>query len=331
MKTNVLTDSVFKVWLLVAIWCSLGFMYETKEIDFSHEEDICMLSKDVKVDTALIQLITDSIPRIPFEDVEIPPALKGCKKLKDNCEQRNCFEKKIGVSVRKRLNSLINQDINAVVGVVRIKIQFLIDVNGVIKELEVKGGNTKINTEISNVLQKAPIISSGEQNGRKVNVVFKKDYMLKKDEEGRLLDGKIRNYVNFREDIGQGGNGLNPSLITPFQISFCKKYKNNDPGFKKCLKGQMINFVKKNYDRGLIKILGISGETKINCRFTVSKCGNIINLKTKGEHPSLEKEAKRVLKLLFSIIKEPTYYKGQPININSVSYTHLTLPTTSRV
>jgi len=85
---------------------------------------------------------------------------------------------------------------------------------------------------------------------------------------------------------------------------------------RKCFNDKINKLIRKNFRSSLAKDLGLSpGIKKIFVQFTIDKNGDIINIKTRAPHKSLEKEAIRVIKLL------PKMTPGKQRNRNvNVSY-----------
>ncbi len=84
----------------------------------------------------------------------------------------------------------------------------------------------------------------------------------------------------------------------------CEKAKNNDER-RKCMSDKLNKLISKKFDSDLGAELGLSGKQKIYVSFKIDKDGNVNILKTKGPHPKLEKEAKRVVN------KVPTMQPGK--------------------
>ncbi len=68
---------------------------------------------------------------------------------------------------------------------------------------------------------------------------------------------------------------------------------------KKCLQDQITNLVSKNYRTELSQELGLApGKKKVYVIFKIDKTGKITNIKARGPHARLEKEAIRVVELI---------------------------------
>jgi len=66
---------------------------------------------------------------------------------------------------------------------------------------------------------------------------------------------------------------------------------------KKCLQDNIQKLVSKNFNTGLANDLGLSpGRKKVYVQFKIDKNGNIVDIRARGPHARLEKEAARVVK-----------------------------------
>ena len=93
---------------------------------------------------------------------------------------------------------------------------------------------------------------------------------------------------------------------------------------KKCLQQKIRDHVNKKYNVNLAGELGLSpGKKKVYVLFKIDYKGNIVDVRARGPHKRLEKEAIRVVKLLPKMI--PAKQRGKAV---SVKYT---LPITLQV
>ncbi len=67
---------------------------------------------------------------------------------------------------------------------------------------------------------------------------------------------------------------------------------------KKCFMTNIKQFVAAEFNMNLAKDLGFSGKQRVYVRFKIDNTGDITNVQSRGPHPSLEEEAKRVISLL---------------------------------
>jgi len=86
---------------------------------------------------------------------------------------------------------------------------------------------------------------------------------------------------------------------------------------KQCLQDKIKALVNKKFRTQIAQDIGLStGKKKVYVQFTIDKTGSITNVKARGPHARLEKEAIRVVKLLPKM--KPGLQRTRPV---SVSYT----------
>lgn len=83
---------------------------------------------------------------------------------------------------------------------------------------------------------------------------------------------------------------------------------------KTCLNKSLQKHVARKFNADLAGDLGLSpGKKKIYIQFKITKTGNIEIIGARAPHPRLEKEAKRVVKLLPKMT--PGKQRGRPVNV----------------
>ncbi|MEZ4798105.1 MAG: energy transducer TonB [Flavobacteriaceae bacterium] len=65
-----------------------------------------------------------------------------------------------------------------------------------------------------------------------------------------------------------------------------------------CMSQKITDFVQKKFNTDLAGDLGLSGRQRISVVFKIDKNGNVTDVRSRAPHPSLEKEAARVINLL---------------------------------
>ncbi len=86
---------------------------------------------------------------------------------------------------------------------------------------------------------------------------------------------------------------------------------------RQCLQDKIKSHVNKKFRTQIAQDIGLnSGKKKVYVQFTIDKNGNIVNVKARGPHARLEKEAIRVVKLLPKM--KPGLQRTRPVR---VSYT----------
>ncbi|TXK75360.1 M56 family metallopeptidase [Mesonia sp. HuA40] len=82
---------------------------------------------------------------------------------------------------------------------------------------------------------------------------------------------------------------------------------------KQCFSDKIRNFVNNNFDVGLGKKLGLTGENRVYVRFVISKDGGIEDVQARAPHLELQKEAERVVNSLPQM--QPGMQDGKPVNV----------------
>ena len=82
---------------------------------------------------------------------------------------------------------------------------------------------------------------------------------------------------------------------------------------RKCFSDKINNLVTKNWNQDLANSLNLKGKVRIYVRFTINKEGDITNVKSRTPHPELDKEAKRIVKLIPKV--KPGKHEGDFVNI----------------
>ena len=72
----------------------------------------------------------------------------------------------------------------------------------------------------------------------------------------------------------------------------------NNDAKRKCMSDKITAFVQKKFNTDLAGDLGLTGRQRISVVFKIDKNGNVTGVRSRAPHPSLEKEAARVINLL---------------------------------
>ncbi|REE16807.1 protein TonB [Winogradskyella pacifica] len=92
----------------------------------------------------------------------------------------------------------------------------------------------------------------------------------------------------------------------------CEKYTNNNDR-KKCMSDKITKLIGKKFNVDVGSQYGISGRQKIATQFTIDKFGNVTDIKIRGPHPALEKEANRVINKIPKM--EPGLQRQVPVGV----------------
>lgn len=91
--------------------------------------------------------------------------------------------------------------------------------------------------------------------------------------------------------------------------------KGNNKELKDCFTKKVTEFFGKRFDVNLATELGLQpGKKKLFVVFTISKTGKIINVKSRGPHPVLEKEVGQIISALPDMT--PGKQRGMPVGVS---------------
>jgi len=92
----------------------------------------------------------------------------------------------------------------------------------------------------------------------------------------------------------------------------CEKYDTND-GRKSCMNKKIAKLIGRKFNLDVGSQYGISGKQRIYSQFTIDKEGNITDIKVRGPHSVLEKEAKRVINRIPKM--KPGIQQNKPVGV----------------
>ena len=91
--------------------------------------------------------------------------------------------------------------------------------------------------------------------------------------------------------------------------------KGNNKELKACFTKKISTYFGKNFNLGLATELGLQpGKKKLYVVFTISRTGKVINVKSRGPHPVLEREVGKVISSL--PIMKPGRQRGKPVGVS---------------
>ncbi len=92
----------------------------------------------------------------------------------------------------------------------------------------------------------------------------------------------------------------------------CEIYQTN-LDLKKCLSQKLREFVSHNFHVSVGKSSPLAGRQRISIQFRINKEGKVDDVKARGPHPALEREAKRVMADVPAM--KPGIEKGKPVGV----------------
>lgn len=92
----------------------------------------------------------------------------------------------------------------------------------------------------------------------------------------------------------------------------CEKYDSNNKR-KKCMSERISKLINNKFNTDIGYKYGLSGRQRIHTQFTIDKNGDITDIKIKGPHTALEKEANRVINKLPKM--KPGLQRNVPVGV----------------
>ncbi|WP_299109292.1 energy transducer TonB [uncultured Winogradskyella sp.] len=92
----------------------------------------------------------------------------------------------------------------------------------------------------------------------------------------------------------------------------CEKYTTNNKR-KKCMSERITKLINNKFNTNIGYKYGLSGRQRIHTQFTIDKNGNITDIKIKGPHSALEKEANRVINKIPKM--QPGLQREEPVGV----------------
>ena len=133
-------------------------MNKTETIDYSKAE---IVNKEI-----------DESNVIEFKEVENPPLAPDCKSKWDVEKQKECTNKYIQRHVMRKFNTSLAGDVG-LTGRVKIMIDFIIDTNGKVVNINATGGPEIMNQNAIEVIGLLPDLKPGMKDGKPINVSYK--------------------------------------------------------------------------------------------------------------------------------------------------------------
>lgn len=127
------------------------------------------------------------------------------------------------------------------------------------------------------------------------------------DQEEEIVEVQKIEVASIEEDVEVPFSVIENVPVFPG----CEKGSNDEK--KACMSEKISKFVGKKFNIGLASDLGLTGRQRINVVFKISKTGDITGVRARAPHPSLEKEAARVINLLPKM--EPGKQRGKPVTV----------------
>ena len=108
---------------------------------------------------------------VSINNVQKAPVFKGCEGLSE-VENRKCFEQKMKELVLRNFNTDLANELGLRSGKKKIITQFVIDKNGLVKDVQIRAPHPTLKKEANRIIGKIPKLTPGIQNDKAVNVRY---------------------------------------------------------------------------------------------------------------------------------------------------------------
>ncbi len=282
------SKKIYQLKYLALVPLVLGMLFytscEVKKID------------NDEIESTELKSISENIEKVTFGEIDEVPVFPGCEDAED---KRACFQEKMREHIRKNFNYPEDAQELGLQG--RVNIMFTIQKNGNIGNIRYRGPHELLEEEALRIIKKLPKMIAGRQEGIAVNVPFSIPISFRLQGDKTEKGAAIKNWDN--------------ELDIPFAIV------DNVPIFpgcedaedkRACFNEMILKHIRKNFNYPLeAQKQGIQG--RVNIMFTIQKNGNIENIRYRGSHELLEKEALRIINKLPKMM--PGKHKGKAVNI----------------
>jgi len=104
------------------------------------------------------------------------------------------------------------------------------------------------------------------------------------------------------------------------EVDYVPVYKNCDESLdnealKQCISNEINLLIKESFNTDIGNEIGVNGRQRIYVRFTINEEGVVEKIKVKAKHIELEKEARRVFKLIPKF-KKPAFKDKKPVSVS---------------
>ena len=127
------------------------------------------------------------------------------------------------------------------------------------------------------------------------------------------VDSIYKKVIPKKGEYEKFGNNLNKQEQVPRYVGCNKKLPNKE--MRNCMMKKITKLIGRNFNVNLARKLKLTpGIKRIFVRFKINKKGIVTDIKARGPHKKLEKEAIRVMKLIPKM-KKPGIQKGKPVKV----------------
>jgi len=270
---------------------------------FTLKED----EKDIKEEASERPIYPEGA-EVPFAHVDEAPYFPACSDTSTEKERKNCISNEISQFVNKNFNVNLANELG-LKGRQRISVIFKIDKDGVITELKARAPHPELEKEAIRVIKELPKMTPGKHNGKAVVVPYSLPILFQVQND--LVDGN--EVEELREMSSEELFEVPYAVIEePPYFPSCSSIRSREER-KQCTSDEISQFVNKNFNTNLAEDLGLEGRQRLMVIFKIGQDGIIRDIKAKGTHPEMEKEAIRVIGLLPKM--KPGKQRGKAVTV----------------
>ncbi|OUR98335.1 hypothetical protein A9Q86_14905 [Flavobacteriales bacterium 33_180_T64] len=231
---------------------------------------------------------------VPFSIIDEVPVFKSCEALETNIERKKCVNQAISKYVNMNFNTSIADSLGFV-GKQRINVIFKIDKEGYVIDVKARAPHPVLEEEAKRVIKNLPRFSPGKHKDKTVIVPYSLPIVFQiKGNSSTLANNQIN---EFKENL-KNASEVPFTVVDQVPIfKSCEDFKTNEAR-KKCTSQNISKYVNLNFNTSIADSLGLVGKQRMNVIFKIDKEGYVIDVKARAPHPTLEEEAKRVIKSL---------------------------------
>ncbi|WP_249356508.1 energy transducer TonB [Maribacter sp. ACAM166] len=232
---------------------------------------------------------------INFSVVDEAPVFPGCENVED---KRACFNEKIQKHISKNFSYPEEAQKAGIEG--RVNVMFLIDENGIVADLRMRGPDVLLEDEVERIINRLPQMQPAKQNGKVISIPYSIPIVFKLD------DSEITNVQSKNYDI-EGEFAF--AIVEEVPI-----FPGCENVFDKraCFNEMIQAHISKNFNYPLAaQEAGVQG--RVNVMFMITSIGVIDNIEMRGPDKLLEDEVERIIKRLPQMT--PGKNEGKAVNV----------------
>lgn len=156
-----------------------------------------------------------------------------------------------------------------------------------------------------------------EKRDKKMKLLFNDDHytrFIQTDGKTTITLGETESKMQNNREETKFSNAVDVPFGVIDQVpTFPECESDTNADRKKCTSLTIAKFVNHNFNTKLANAYNLTGRQRINVIFKINPEGDITDVRARAPHPELEKEAKRVIRLLPKMI--PGEHKGEKVNV----------------